>query len=76
MFHVVEPVIDKITERPKATSSGILPLLSRRNKSDWFRNYRDFSITGDAIDLIFLKAKIAVLWTKGFEIMDLLEYVN
>jgi hypothetical protein len=74
VFHVVEPVIDKITERPKASSSGLLPsMLSRRSKSDWFRTYRDFSLTGESYDLIFLKAKIAVLCSKGFEIMDMIE---
>ncbi|RXW24819.1 hypothetical protein EST38_g1034 [Candolleomyces aberdarensis] len=74
VFHVVEPVIDKITERPKASSSGLLPsMLSRRNKSDWFRTYRDFSLTGESYDLIFLKAKIAVLCSKGFEIMDMID---
>ena len=30
----------------------------------------------EAFDLIFLKAKIAILCTKGFEIMDLTEYVS
>lgn len=75
VFHVVEPVIDKITERPKASSSGILPIaFSRRNKSDWFRNYRDFSLPGESYDLIFLKAKIAVLCSKGFEIMDMIDF--
>ena len=73
VFHVVEPVIDKITERPKTSSSGILPILSRRNKSDWFRTYRDFSLPGESYDLLFLKAKIAVLCAKGFEIMDMIE---
>jgi hypothetical protein len=48
-------------------------MLSRRSKSDWFRTYRDFSLTGESYDLIFLKAKIAVLCSKGFEIMDMIE---
>ncbi|KAJ3511512.1 hypothetical protein NMY22_g15624 [Coprinellus aureogranulatus] len=74
VFHVVEPVIDKITERPKASSSGILPILGRRNKSDWFRTYRDFSLPGESYDLLFLKAKIAVLCAKGFEIMDMIDF--
>lgn len=30
----------------------------------------------ESFDLVFLKAKIAILCTKGFEIMDLTEYVN
>lgn len=46
----------------------------RKNKTEWFRHYRDFTFS-DAYDLIFLKAKIAVLCAKGFMIMDLIEYV-
>lgn len=36
---------------------------------------QDFFLPSEAFDLIFLKAKIAILCTKGFEIMDLTEYV-
>ncbi|EDR14514.1 uncharacterized protein LACBIDRAFT_305175 [Laccaria bicolor S238N-H82] len=73
VFHVVEPVIDKINERPKAP--GGLSILGRRsNKSEWFRSYREFVLSSESYDLIFLKAKIAVLCTKGFEIMDLTDF--
>jgi hypothetical protein len=37
---------------------------------------QDFFLPSEAFDLIFLKAKIAILCTKGFEIMDLTEYVS
>lgn len=37
---------------------------------------QDFFLPSEAFDLIFLKAKIVILCTKGFEIMDLTEYVT
>jgi len=70
VFHAVEPVIDKINERPR-TSGGLLQSI-KKNKTDWFRHYKEFTFT-DAHDLIFLKARIAVLCAKGFMIMDLAE---
>jgi hypothetical protein len=33
-------------------------------------------LPSESFDLVFLKAKIAILCTKGFEIMDLTEYVT
>lgn len=36
---------------------------------------QEFFLPSESFDLIFLKAKIAVLCTKGFEIMDLTECV-
>ncbi|EAU90407.2 signal transducer [Coprinopsis cinerea okayama7 len=74
VFHVVEPVIDKITERPKAASTSLLPIFPKKNKSDWFRTYRDFILPGESYDMIFLKAKVAVLCAKGFEIVDLTDF--
>ncbi|KAF8159386.1 CNH domain-containing protein [Crassisporium funariophilum] len=71
VFHAVEPVIDKINERPKA-SGGLLPSL-RKGKTDWFRQYKEFSFP-EAYDLIFLKARLAVLCAKGFMIMDIIDY--
>lgn len=37
---------------------------------------QEFFLPSESFDLVFLKAKIAILCTKGFEIMDLTEYVN
>lgn len=34
---------------------------------------QDFFLPSESFDLVFLKAKIAILCTKGFEIMDLNE---
>ena len=70
VFHAVEPVIDKINERPKPSSS-ILPSL-KRNRTEWFRPYKEFTFP-DAYDAMFLKTRIAVLCAKGFNIMDLTE---
>ena len=70
VLHAVEPVIDKINERSKP--SGGLLLSLKRNKTEWFRSYKEFTFP-DAHDVIFLKTRIAVLCTKGFNIMDLAE---
>ncbi|KAF5362265.1 hypothetical protein D9756_002201 [Leucocoprinus leucothites] len=66
-FHALEPVADKIGERPKANNS-VWPW--HRGKTGWFRVYKDFMIPSDCYDVIFLKARIAILCQKGFEIMQ------
>ncbi|ESK85040.1 signal transducer [Moniliophthora roreri MCA 2997] len=71
IFYAVEPVIDKIKEVTKASVGLGSRLGFRTAKSDWFRPYREFFLPSESFDLIFLKAKIAILCTKGFEIMDL-----
>ena len=38
--------------------------------------WQEFFLPSESFDLVFLKAKIAILCTKGFEIMDLTEYVT
>lgn len=76
VFHVLEPVVDKINERAKAPVGLSSRLGFRSAKSEWFRSYRDFFLPSESFDLVFLKAKIAILCTKGFEIMDLTEYVS
>ena len=47
-------------------------MLGRRPFTEF---YQDFFLPSEAFDLIFFKAKIAILCTKGFEIMDLTEYL-
>lgn len=37
--------------------------------------FQEFFLPFESFNLVFLKAKIAILCTKGFEIMDLTEYV-
>ncbi|KAI0322785.1 Dbl-like domain-containing protein [Amylostereum chailletii] len=74
IFRVLEPVVDKINEKTKAPISFGSRLGFRQTRSDWFRVYKDFFLPSESYDLIFLKARIAVLCTKGFEIMDLTDF--
>ncbi|THG98759.1 hypothetical protein EW026_g3491 [Hermanssonia centrifuga] len=71
VFRVLEPVVGKINERAKAPQTFGSRLGLRSQRSEWFRVYRDFFLPSESFDLIFLKAKIVILCTKGFEIMDL-----
>ncbi|KAH9957979.1 CNH domain-containing protein [Lactifluus volemus] len=63
-----------INERTKASVSLSSRLGWRQPRSEWFRVYRDFFLPSESYDLIFLKARIAILCTKGFEIMDLSDF--
>lgn len=73
IFRVLEPVSDKINQQVKAPVGLGSRLGFRSAKSDWFRIYRDFFLPSESFDVIFLKARIAILCAKGFEIMDLNE---
>jgi hypothetical protein len=73
VFHALEPVADKIGERPKNSNSIGWPW--GRNKTGWFRTYQEFTLPSECYDLIFLKARIAILCQKGFEIMQVEKYV-
>jgi len=72
VFRVLEPVIGKIAEKTKHPSA--FGRFMSASRSEWFRVYRDFFLPSEAFDLIFLKAKIAIMCTKGFEIMDLTDF--
>ncbi|KDQ19102.1 hypothetical protein BOTBODRAFT_103593 [Botryobasidium botryosum FD-172 SS1] len=72
VFRVLEPVTGKITEKAKHPSA--FGRFMSTSRSEWFRVYRDFFLPSEAFDLIFLKAKIAIMCTKGFEIMDLTDF--
>ncbi|CAL1714491.1 unnamed protein product [Somion occarium] len=74
VFRVLEPVLGKINERAEAPRTFGSRLGLRSQRSDWFRVYRDFFLPSESFDLIFLKAKIVILCTKGFEIMDLVDF--
>ncbi|KAH8833200.1 CNH domain-containing protein [Flagelloscypha sp. PMI_526] len=75
IFHVLEPVLEKINEGPKLQQGiGSHFLKLKANRSEWFRSYKDFFVPGEAYDIFFLKNKIAIMCTKGFEIMDLHDY--
>ncbi|KIK53944.1 hypothetical protein GYMLUDRAFT_49117 [Collybiopsis luxurians FD-317 M1] len=74
IFHVVEPVLERINERSRAPQGLMGSRFGfRQAKSDWFRAYREFFLPSESYDLIFLKVKIAILCAKGFEIMDLMD---
>jgi len=74
VFRVLEPVIGKINERAEAPRTFGSRLGLRSQRSEWFRVYRDFFLPSESFDLIFLKARIVILCTKGFEIMDLTDF--
>ncbi|EJD48095.1 Dbl-like domain-containing protein [Auricularia subglabra TFB-10046 SS5] len=74
VFRVLEPVTGKIAEKQK--NPGAFGRFGfGQHRSEWFRIYRqDFFLPSEAYDLIFLKARIAILCQKGFEIMDLSDF--
>ncbi|KAK4686044.1 RHO1 GDP-GTP exchange protein 1/2, partial [Tremellales sp. Uapishka_1] len=64
IFKVLEPVLTRTVERR--------PLAFLQNaRPEWSRNYKDFFIPTEALHVHFLKAKLAIVCAKGFEIMDL-----
>ncbi|KAH7105901.1 Dbl-like domain-containing protein [Auriculariales sp. MPI-PUGE-AT-0066] len=74
VFRVLEPVTGKIVEKQK-TPGTFGRFGFGQHRSEWFRIYRqDFFLPSEAYDLIFLKARIAILCQKGFEIMDLSDF--
>jgi len=66
----MEPVVDKINENTKPTSGIGIRIGIQRHKADWFRSYKEFYVPSDAYDVVFLKVRLAILCSKGFEIMD------
>ncbi|KAH8797138.1 CNH domain-containing protein [Flagelloscypha sp. PMI_526] len=70
-FTLLEPV--KSTNMDgKEQPTGFRSWLGfKSTASDWFKRYKNFSLSIEAFDLIFMKGKIVVLYAKGFEIMDL-----
>ncbi|KAF8301399.1 hypothetical protein DL93DRAFT_2160894 [Clavulina sp. PMI_390] len=69
VLRVLEPVTEKIAEKPK--SSNFPRSIFASQKSEWFREYKEIFVSSKAYDLIFLKARVAILSAKGFEIMEL-----
>ncbi|KAJ7809831.1 CNH domain-containing protein [Mycena leptocephala] len=67
IFRVLEAVMDKnrkATERAHRFSV-------RQTKSHWFKKHKHFVLPSVSFDIIFLKATIAIVYPKGFEILDL-----
>ncbi|TRM58728.1 CNH domain-containing protein [Schizophyllum amplum] len=73
IFRVLEPVADKIGERTRA-ATGLGHRLFKSAKSEWFRVYKDFFLPSEAYDVVFLKATIVIMCSKGFEIMNIDNY--
>ncbi|KAJ7825350.1 CNH domain-containing protein [Mycena olivaceomarginata] len=75
IFRVLEPVSDKINEKVKASRwpgvASRLPIYQIGVVPDL---QGDFFLPSESFDLYFLKAKIVILCTKGFEIMDLNDF--
>ncbi|KAF9785479.1 CNH domain-containing protein [Thelephora terrestris] len=74
VFRVLEPVITKIYPKSKPQPSIGSRFGLRSQRSEWFRVYPDFFLPSDSYDLLFLKARIVILCSKGFEIMDLSDF--
>ena len=73
VFKVLEPIMMKgdAAERERQQRRPFGNILGQR--AEWFRLYKDFFIPTEAISVHFLKHKLAVVCSKGFEIMDLTE---
>ncbi|TIA71928.1 hypothetical protein E3P91_02323 [Wallemia ichthyophaga] len=69
VFRAMEPVSEK-TLAERAPVNAFNRLLTG-GKSGWFENYQVFFIPSEATDLLFLRAKLAIICKRGFEIMDL-----
>lgn len=74
LFRVLEPVLGRNAEDQSRQRRPFGNLLGQR--TEWFRLYKDFFIPTEALGVHFLKHKLAVVCSKGFEIMDLTEYVD
>ncbi|EIW75246.1 hypothetical protein CONPUDRAFT_85508 [Coniophora puteana RWD-64-598 SS2] len=74
IFRVLEPVVERINDRSRANASFTSRFGLRQPRSEWFRVFREFFLPSESYDLVFLKHKIAILCTKGFEIMDLTDF--
>lgn len=74
VFRVLEPVVEHINEKARAPG-GLGRFAGFGNtRSEWFRIFRDFFLPCETFDLYFLKAKIAICCTRGFEVMDLADF--
>ena len=71
LFRVLEPILGRNAEDAARQRRPFGNLLGQR--TEWFRLYKDFFIPTEALNVHFLKHKLAVVCAKGFEIMDLTE---
>ena len=72
---VLDSVCGNLVQSGSA-SIGCVYTIYRRLEFLRLMSSQDFFLPSESYDLIFLKARIAILCTKGFEIMDLSELVT
>ncbi|WVR06073.1 hypothetical protein IAU60_003101 [Kwoniella sp. DSM 27419] len=68
VFRILEPVLNRSAEDSRQRR-GAFNFLGKG--SDWFRPYKMFYLPAEVYGLHFLKHKMAIVCSKGFEIMDL-----
>ncbi|WWD17661.1 hypothetical protein CI109_102102 [Kwoniella shandongensis] len=68
VFRILEPVLNRSTEDNNRQRR---PFGFLGKTSDWFRPYKMFYLPAEVYGLHFLKHKMAIVCSKGFEIMDL-----
>ena len=71
LFRVLEPISGRNAEEAARQRRPFGNLLGQR--TEWFRLYKDFFIPTEALAVHWLKAKLAIVCARGFEIMDLTE---
>ncbi|WVQ77044.1 hypothetical protein IAR50_006723 [Cryptococcus sp. DSM 104548] len=69
VFKVMEPVAKETVEDAARQRRPFGFSLSA--KSDWFRSYKMFYLPAETYGVHFLKKQLAIVCSKGFEIMDL-----
>ncbi|KAH8826542.1 CNH domain-containing protein [Flagelloscypha sp. PMI_526] len=71
IFRMLEPVKSTIIEGKEKHAGFRGRLGFKSTSSEWFRIYKDFSLSTEAYDLIFMQGKIVVMCSKGFEMMTI-----
>ncbi|WWC58812.1 uncharacterized protein I303_101356 [Kwoniella dejecticola CBS 10117] len=66
-FKILEPVLNRSAEDPRQRR----PFGFLGKGSEWFRPYKMFYLPAEVYGLHFLKHKMAIVCSKGFEIMNL-----
>ncbi|KAK6905920.1 hypothetical protein I203_106755 [Kwoniella mangroviensis CBS 8507] len=69
LFKILEPVLNRSADDPRQRR----PFGFLGKGSDWFRPYKSFYLPAEVFGLHFLKQKLVIVCSKGFEIMDLVD---
>ncbi|KAI8149217.1 CNH domain-containing protein [Fennellomyces sp. T-0311] len=70
VFHAYEPVCGDLRDPQNAKFLVVKTGLFSKAPS-WFKRYKQFYIGADSSSILFLKARLAVVCVRGFEILDL-----